>query len=193
MKTETYDKKNSTAAEQRAGDKSGSSKMETDKQEMAKKMEAAGKPGPAHQALDALKGNWKAEVKCWMEPGGQPQVSRGTSKTNWILNGHFLEEEFRGESMGKQFTGRYLLGYDNVKQKFNSVWISDMGTSMLFSEGTGDSSNKVITLEGRADCPATGRKDMLMKQVIRVVGVDRHVMEMYADGQKSMEITYTKQ
>src|SRR5882672_2333205 len=75
-------------------------------EEMQKIMEAAGTPGPAHRALDALVGNWRAEVKCWMEPGGPPNESLATAKTIWTLNGHFVQEEFHGEMMGKVFHGR---------------------------------------------------------------------------------------
>src|SRR5262245_14498414 len=107
----------------------GRDKSDAEKQEMMKKMQAAATPGPAHKALEVFVGNWKAEVKCWHEPGGAPQVSQGTAKTSWILEGHFLEEEFHGEMMGQPFTGRSLLGYDNTKQKFNSVWVSDVQTS----------------------------------------------------------------
>src|SRR5882724_8763172 len=182
----------STAVLERAEDKSGSWKSDAEKQEMQKRMEAAATPGPAHKALDAFVGNWKAEVKCWMEPGGAPNVSQGTAKTSWILNGRFLEEEFHGEMMGKAFTGRSLLGYDNTKQTFNSVWISDMQTSIFTSEGRGENGNKVITLEGKASCAATGQKDVPMKSVFRVLSPDKHVFEMFNDGAKTMEITYTR-
>ena len=84
------------------------------------------------------------------------------------------------------------MGYDNTKQTFNSVWVSDSQTSMFVSEGKGENSNKVITQEGKADCPATGRKDLTMKQVFRVISPDKHVLEMFNDGKKSMEITYTR-
>ncbi len=181
----------------RTEEKSASQPADADKQEMMKKMEEAGTPGPAHKALEALVGNWKAEVKCWHEPGGSPQVSQGTAKAKWVLNGRFLEEEFRGEMMGKPFTGRSLMGYDNAKQTFNTVWLSDMQTSMFTSEGKGDSGNKVITLEGKANCPATGRKDIPMKTVFRVISPDKHVFEMYdgskGENSKTMEITYTRQ
>ena len=160
-----------------------------------KKMEEAGTPGPAHKALQTLVGDWKAEVKCWMDPAGSPDVTQGTAKGTLVFNGRFLEEEFHGEMMGRPFTGKTLLGFDNTKQTFNSVWMSDTQTSMFTSEGKGDSGNKVITLEGKASCPATGRKDIAMKTVLRLVSPDKHVLEMY-DGSKgnakTMEITYTK-
>src|SRR4029077_4609376 len=200
MKTETYDKGAMTTTDRpRAGTQSGSDswKPDADKAEMMKKVEAAGKPGPGHQALNALVGEWKAEVKCWMEPGGSPEVSQGTAKATWKFNGRFLEEEFHGQMMGKPFTGRTLLGFDNTKQTFNSVWVSDTQTSMFISEGKGDSGNKVITLEGKASCPASGQKDIPMKTVFRVISPDKHILEMYdgSKGQnaKTMEITYTRQ
>jgi hypothetical protein len=155
MKTEVYEKEaTATTNRHQAGTQSGfdSSKPDADKAEMMKKVEAAGKPGPGHQALNALVGDWKAEVKCWMDPSGSPEVSQGTAKASWKFNGRFLEEEFHGQMMGRPFTGRTLLGFDNTKQTFNSVWVSDTQTSMFTSEGKGDSGNKVITLEGKATC-----------------------------------------
>jgi Protein of unknown function (DUF1579) len=193
MKKDVYEEGAGTATRSRGKGDSRSSRPAPNKEEMMKKMQAAGTPGPAHEALNAFEGNWKAEVKCWMEPGNEPNVSQATSKTHWIFGRRFLEEEFHGEMMGKPFTGRCLLGFDNTKQKFNSVWIDDMGTAIFTSEGRGENANKVITLEGKASCAATGRTDVPMKQIFRVVSPDKHILEMFNDGQKSMEITYTRQ
>jgi hypothetical protein len=170
---------------------------EMNREEVQKKVEEAGRPGPGHKALDSLVGNWKAEVKCWMEPGGQPHVSQGTAQAKWIMNGRFLEEDFQGEMMGKPFRGRMLTGYDNTKKVFNSVWISDMQTSMFTTEGKGEDGNKVITMEGKSSCPATDRIDLPMRTVLRLFGSDKHTFEMFdlSTGQnnKTMEITYTRQ
>ncbi|MDB6055652.1 MAG: uncharacterized protein JWN25_3175 [Verrucomicrobiales bacterium] len=185
-----------TANRPKTGSSPRSGPSEAETKEMQKKVEAAGTPGPEHKALDVLVGDWKAEVKCWMEPDGPPHVSQGTSKASWILNGRFLEEEFRGEMMGKPFTGRTLMGYDNIKHTFNSVWISDMQTSMFISQGKGENGNKTITLEGKADCAASGQKDMPMKTTLRLVSPDKHIFEMYngakGENTKTMEITYTR-
>ena len=172
-----------------------SRKADIDRDEMMKLMEAAGTPGPAHRTLEPLVGNWKAEVKCWMDPDGPPNVSHGTAKTKWVLNGHFLQEEFSGEMMGKPFTGISLMGYDNTKQKFNTIWISDMQTSIFVSEGKGESGNRVITLEGKSTCPTADRKNVLVKSVFRLLSPDKHVFEMFDEdkGMKTMEITYTRQ
>ena len=176
--------------------KSDAVKSDAEKQEMQKKMDAAGTPGPAHKALDAFAGNWKAEVKCWCEPGGAPSVSQGTAKATWILNGRFLEEEFHGEMMGKPFTGRSLMGYDNIKQTYNTVWVTDVQTSILTSEGKAETGNKVFTLEGKGNCPATGRRDIPMKSVFRVLSPDKYSLELFDASKganaKTMEITYSR-
>ena len=181
-----------TAVLERPEAKSHSGKSDADKAEMMKKMEAAGTPGPAHKALEAFVGNWQAEVKTWCEPDGPPNVSHGTAKAGWILNGHFLQAEFHGEMMGKPFTGQTLMGYDNIKETFNTVWVSDMQTSTMTCEGKGENGNKVITLAGTSSCAATGRKDIPIKTVFRVINPDKHVFEMFNDGVQSMEITYTR-
>ena len=183
------------ATQDRSGRKTTPAPTEAQKQEMMRKVETAGAPGPAHKALNALAGNWKAEVKCWHEPGGTAEVSQARATTHWILNGRFLEEEFHGQMMGKQFTGKSVIGFDNTKQKFNMIWISDIQTSMFFAEGRGEDGNKVLTLEGKADCPATGQTGIPMKAVYRIIGPDKHLFEM-CDGSKgfakTMEITYTR-
>jgi hypothetical protein len=175
-------------------DRSGLS--EADKEEMMKKAEAAGRPGPGHKALDHFAGNWKAEVKCWMDPHGPPHVSQATAKGTWIMEGRFLQEDFEGEMMDKPFRGRSVYGYDNLKQTFNSVWISDMQTSTFVTEGRGENNNQVITLKGKSSCPATGQMDVPMKVVIRVLGPNKHTFEMFdgsrGENAKTMEITYTR-
>ena len=195
MKHEVEDMGSSAVAE-RLGParKTGPAKSDADNQEIQKKMETLGTPGAGHKALEAFIGSWKAEVKCWYEKDGPPQITQGTAKNRWILNGRFLEEEFHGEMMGKPFTGTTIMGYDNFRQAYNMVWISDIQTATFCSEGKGEQGNKVITLEGKADCPASGRKNIIIKSVLRVLSPDKHVFEMHDtdEGRKTMEITYTR-
>ena len=193
MKNGVYETETTETGRQQGATRSGTSKPGLDKEEMMKKMQAAGTPGPGHNALEALEGNWKAEVQCWMEPGGAAKTSRATAKAKWIFGGRFLEEEFHGEMMGRPFTGRCLLGFDNTKQRYKSIWIDEFSTAIQTSEGKGENGNTVITLEGKADCAATGRRDVPTKQVYRVLSHDKHVLEMFHDGEKTMEITYTRQ
>jgi len=167
-----------------------------DKAEMMKKAEEAGRPGAEHKALESLVGDWKAEVKCWMDPDGPPQVSQGTAKAALTMNGRFLQEDFNGVMMGKPFQGRTVMGFDNVKRTYQSVWVSDMQTSMFVTEGRGENGNKTITLEGTSSCGATGQTEMPMKVVMRTVSPDKRTFEMFDTSRgsdvRTMEITYTR-
>lgn len=180
-----------------AADESASQKVDPKMEEMMKKAEAAGTPGPAHQALEPLVGNWTAEVKCWMAPDAPATVTRGTAKSTWVMNGRFLQQEFRGEFMGRPFHGISFIGYDNVRQKYSSVWIDDMSTTMVTSEGDADSGGKVVTFGGTYACALTGEKHKACRQIYRILSRDKHLFEMHdpskGDNSKTMEITYTRQ
>jgi hypothetical protein len=182
--------------EERASAKSRSANKDADNEEIMTRIQEAATPGPAHHALQPLIGEWKAEVKCWSDPKGEPEVSQGAATVRWKFGGRFVEEDFLGHMMGKSFTGRNLLGFDNTKKTFNSVWVSDSQTSMFTSEGKGTDYNSVITLKGKTSCAATGRTDVPMKTVFRILDSDQHVLEMYDEGKganaKVMEIIYTR-
>jgi hypothetical protein len=179
-----------------AADKSASQKPDAKAEEMMKKMEAAGTPGPAHKVLDALAGEWNAEVKMWMAPDAPPTINKASAKSEWTMKGRFLKEEFTGEFMGQPFRGLSFIGYDNVKEKYNSVWIDDMSTTMVTSEGEADKAGKVITFEGSYACALTGEKEKPAKQVYRLISRDKHIFEMHdprlGANSKTMEITYTR-
>ena len=171
-------------------------KIDPKVEELMKKAEAACTPGPAHQALEPLVGDWNAEVKMWMEPAAPPTITKGTAKSTWTLKGRFVQQEFSGEFMGKPFRGIGFTGYDNVRQKYRSVWIDDMSTSMVTSEGDADTHGRVITLGGDYACAMTGDKHKETKQIYRILSRDKHVFEMHdparGENSKAMEITYTR-
>jgi uncharacterized protein DUF1579 len=178
-----------------AGDQ-GKSKADPAMEEMMKKAEAAGMPGPAHKVLDALVGDWNADVRFWMAPDAPPTESKGTSKVRWTHNGRFVQEDFSGSFMGKPFNGTSITGYDNVKQKYVNVWLDDMGTGITLTEGAAGKDGKVFTFEGNMSCPATGEKDKAIKYVLRIQSRDKHSFEMHdptlGEKSKTGEITYTR-
>jgi len=164
--------------------------------EMMKKAEEAAAPGAAHKKLEPFVGEWNAEVKMWMSPDAPPTVTKGSAKSTWVMNGRFVQEDFSGEMMGKPFKGMSLTGYDNVRQKYRSVWVDDMSTTIVTSEGDADDAGKVFTFGGNYACAMTGEKNKESTMVYRVLNRDKHVFEMYdlAEGKKikMMEITYTR-
>jgi Protein of unknown function (DUF1579) len=171
-------------------------KFDPEMEEIMKKAEAAPTPGPAHQVLEPLVGEWDAEVKTWMDPDAPPTISKGTAKSTWALKGRFVQQEFSGEFMGQPFHGIGFTGYDNVRQKYRSVWIDDMSTTIVTSEGDAEGDGKVITLGGDYACAMTGEKHKPTSQIYRILSRDKHVFEMHDPARgansKVMEITYIR-
>jgi hypothetical protein len=153
-------------------------------------------PGTHHEGLKNFVGEWKAQVKVWQEPGTEPQVSAGKCKYEMILGNRFLAQTMAGEAMGMPFEGMGLSGFDNMKNKHVTMWVDNMGTSILYSEGECSNHCSVETHRTTVKDPMTGT-DKKVKMVSRVIDKDKHVFEWYMindDGSefKSMEITYTR-
>ena len=162
----------------------------------AKKMEQAIAPGAAHKTLEPFIGEWTAEIKAWMAPGQPPAESKGTAKAIWILDGRYVQEDFSGDFMGQPFRGMSLTGYDNVREKYSSLWVDNMSTTMVTSEGDLDAAGKVLTFNGDYACAMTDNKHRKAKLITRIVSKDKHIFEMHdpslGDNSKMMEITYTR-
>jgi len=152
-------------------------------------------PGPMHEMMAKSVGDWKATIKFWMDPAGEPTVVEGTSKVEMILGGRYLKETSNSMVMGMPMEGLNLMGYDNATKEFTSVWIDNMGTGTMVANGTYDDETKTITLHGSMFDPMTG-KDTKFRETLHIIDDNHHVFEMYTDndGQevKSMEVEYTR-
>ncbi len=164
--------------------------------EMMAKWMAYSTPGEKHQALDQLVGNWDTTMKAWMPGSEMAQESTGTSTVEWILGGRFIQQKFSGMHMGQPFEGIGLTGYDNQKQKYQAVWIDNMGTGMMTSTMNYDASTKTFSEEGSFSCPMKG-SELFFKAVMTIKDADHYTYEMYTTDEsgkesKMMEIQYTK-
>ena len=164
--------------------------------EMMAKWQEYAMPGAGHKALDPLVGNWDYTITWWETPDSQPQKSTGTSEVKWIMGGRFLEQTANGTSMGQEFQGMGIMGYDNMKKEYIGAWIDNMGTGMMTSTGTYDPSTKSFTEKGTFSCPQEGG-DKSFRGVTTLVSPDKYTYEMYAagkDGKESrmMEIVYAR-
>ncbi|PYJ10956.1 MAG: hypothetical protein DMF06_04490 [Verrucomicrobia bacterium] len=172
------------------------------KKMMAEMMELA-KMGENHKLLAEMAGSWTYTVKMWMDPSGKPQESKGTATRKAIMDGRFMIAEHSGKFQmpgadGKMknmdFKGMAIEGYDNVKKKFVSSWIDNMGTMILNSEGTYDAASK--TFNYTANCEMMPGMPVKIREVVKITDKDHHMFEWYEDrGQgetKTMEIAYTR-
>jgi Protein of unknown function (DUF1579) len=176
-----------------------------DPQEMMKQMMELAKLNENHKLLADLDGNWTYTIKFWMnpDPNAKPEESKGTAVRKSIMNGRFSTLDVTGKMEmpgpdGKKkemtFVGHGIDGYDNVKKKFVGSWIDNMGTGIMFSEGTYDPTTKTFTYTSEYE-GVPGVKQQI-REVIKVTDKDHHTLEWYENrgGQdvKTMEIAYTR-
>ena len=143
-------------------------------QRMMQLAEELAAPGEAHQRLDYFTGEWDTSTTVMgMEPVA------GTQSIKWILGGRQLHSSFKGTMMGRPFEGFGLLGYDNYKKKYTSVWCDSQSTTLLTSEGLADQTGKVITLYGTMDEWMDGTHDKAVKYIYRIVDEDTYEFEIH--------------
>jgi uncharacterized protein DUF1579 len=170
--------------------------------EMKQMMELA-KLNENHKVLATTDGTYSYVVKMWMDPKGQPTESKGTATRKAIMDGRYVTGEYSGTfkmpgADGKMkdmnFKGMSLDGYDNVKKKFVSSWIDNMGTGIMMMDGAYDAGTKTFTYT--ADYEMMPGMKSKVREVIKMTDKDHMTMEYYEDrGQgeaKSMEINYTR-
>ena len=99
-----------------------------------------------------------------------------------------------GKMKTTQFKGMGINGYDNLKQKFVSSWIDNMGTGIATSEGTYDTATKTFTYTGDEEtAPGTTTK---VRETLQMTDKNHCLLQWFENraGQeaKTMEISYTR-
>lgn len=169
---------------------------------MAKMMELA-EPGENHRLLAQLAGSWNYRMKFWMAPDAPPSESTGLAERKAVFGGRYFITEASGKvpmpgADGKlqevDFKGMAVEGYDNVKQKFVSTWIDNMGTGITVSEGAYDAASKTFTYHYEMEL-VPGMKTKT-RQTVKIEDANHHLYAWYEDrgGKevKTMEVEYTR-
>jgi hypothetical protein len=134
----------------------------------------------------------------WMAPDAKPEETTGTAKMKMTMGGRWLAQEFKGKAMGQKYEGQGMVGYDNVKGQFTSVWTDNMSTGPMTGEGTYDPATKTIKETATASCPVTPGGTKKFRTEWQLMDKNKMVYSMYGTGPeggpefKMMEITYTR-
>ncbi|MFQ5510276.1 MAG: DUF1579 domain-containing protein [Candidatus Krumholzibacteriia bacterium] len=152
-------------------------------------------PGSHHKQLKNLVGKWNAKIMMWERPGAEATVSEGTAAAEMILGGRFVMSHMSSEMMGMPFKGVGMVGYDKVTKKHTSLWLDNMGTQMLYTEG--DCENHCKTETHYATVTGPLGNQMKVRFVNNIIDENKHTFEWYVIGDggnefKQMEIVYTR-
>lgn len=144
-------------------------------------------PNENHQHFAEMVGTWSHKVTMWMAPDAPPMESTATSTSELSLDGRWLEETFSGSMWGMPFEGHNLLGYDNFREEYVSIWRDNLGTAPMISRGTYDPATKTMTLTASVDDFMTGARDVPVRQVMTSSDPTHSTMEMYMPGPDGTE------
>lgn len=165
--------------------------------EMMKKFEEYAKPGAPHKLLEGMAGNWNYTSKMWESRTAKPEEAKGTSSFKMILGGRFLQQEIKGKAMGMPFDGVGLVGYDNMKKKYETTWMDSMSTGTMRGEGSFNESTKTLSDAGEYSCPITN-KQRSYRSEWKITDKNNMTFAMFGPGMedpaefKMMEITYKR-
>jgi hypothetical protein len=148
--------------------------------EMMAQWQAAMTPSDGHARLMPMVGTWKATTTFTMAPGAPSQTSEGSSVHRFVLGGRYLEQNYKGMSMGMPFEGHGFTGYDNVQKRYVGVWMDTFGTGLMSSISTGKPSDERIDFVCEAVEPS-GKK-RLFDAIVRVRDHEHHSYEMWTKG-----------
>ncbi|MEX2217091.1 MAG: DUF1579 domain-containing protein [Phycisphaeraceae bacterium] len=145
----------------------------------------AGVPGKMHEHLKRDVGQWKGKNTMWMYPGAEPVAAESTCSIKSILDGRFIQVEWKGDLPGMgPFHGMGINGFDNVTQKFSGFWIDSMGTGVMTGTGELSKDGKTLSWSFSYNCPIN-RKPVAMRQVEKITGANTKTLEMFGADPKS--------
>jgi hypothetical protein len=103
-----------------------------------------------HEWLRQFIGEWTSRGEGTAEPGQPAMTCEGTTSSR-PLGEFWVVSTIQIEMSGVRVDAFQTLGYDPNKKKYISTWIDSMVNHMWLSEGTVDTSGRILTLE--ADGP----------------------------------------
>lgn len=127
--------------------------------EMMKKFMEASTPGASHKVLNDMVGEFTMSSKAWHAADAKPMEGKGTASMAVILGGRWLQYKVQQATSGEfpGFEGLGLLGYDNVKKSYKSIWLDTQSTSAMIGDGQFDAGSKTLKETGVYSCPLTGK------------------------------------
>jgi hypothetical protein len=158
----------------------------------AKKVPKLTLPTEQHKRLDALAGVWDVAVKFKVGPD-KFQNGTATCTAKWILDGKFLQQEYKSTVNGRPFTVLQMLGYDTTNQQFIEVYFNSLETAPMHNVGTLSDDGKVITHLGEHLDMAT-QKLVKLRTVYTFTDKDHFLLEWFqtgADGKEDKVVTLT--
>ena len=176
-------------------DTNAGTKMSSKEQKEQKAWMTYMTPGEMHKMLAKSNGDWHENLTYWMAPGAPGTNAESECTNKMIMGDRYQESIHTGTMMGMPFEGKSVVGYDNARKVFQSTWVDNMGSGVMYLEGKYNEKAKTITFKGTAVDGMTGKIENI-RQTMKFVDDKTQMMEMFMTKEgkefKTMEIKFTK-
>lgn len=157
-------------------------------------MEAA-HPGEHHDHLKPYVGKWHGQIKMWMAPGSEPMLNEHSAEADWMMGGRYIQWRHAGSFSGMDFEGFGIDGYNNTAERYESMWIDNMGTLVLLYTGHCEDDGKTRTVSTSFTDPMSGG-EVHNRMVFAWIDDEHFKMDSYMKNDtgefKNMEIVYSR-
>jgi hypothetical protein len=155
----------------------------------------ADNPGPEHEALAKLAGEYTTMMRFRPTAAQPAQESKGTAKFTSVLDGRFILEESTGEQFGKQFKARKIYGYNNAAKRYESAWVYTASTAIMTLHGSSPDGGKTIRLNATVAQANDAQMNLIV--TLKRINDDSFTVELdlkTPDGTAgpALETTYTR-
>src|SRR5205085_2603447 len=132
-------------------------------------------PGPEHQALTKLAGEYTTASRFRLKPGDPAQESKGTAKLTSVLGGRFLADESAGEQFGQPFTSWKLYGYNATAKRYEATWAYTGSTALMTLTGASGDGGRTIKFDAAVE--QGGGAKMSLGVTLKVLDADHFAVE----------------
>lgn len=160
-------------------------------------MQKYGVPAEEHKALAKRVGDWTFKAEFWYAPGTEAETTEGTANYSMMMGDRYLLGEYSSSFDGQPFEGGGLTGYDRIKNEYQSIWIDNMSTAIMWMSGQSTDGGKTFEFKGQMPDPMAGAYTA-SRSTEKWVDDNTWVMESFGpspiDGKEfmTMRITYTR-
>lgn len=152
--------------------------------------------------LTSLAGDWFYTITVWAasDDAAKRYKATGKIKNEMVLGDRFLsgtfidDRNFGGHQVAVK--GQSLIGYDNDKKSFTSVWVDSLSTGMMIGKGNYDAKEKVLNETGRFTDPLDGTEKTFRSE-LKLTDAENHKRTIFITDKagkesKYMEIDYRR-
>jgi hypothetical protein len=144
--------------------------------------EDPGAPSVHHEILNRIAGKWEHSISLWRSPGADPESIVMEADYRWILGGRFLRGVYTGYIEGAYFEARDVVGYDNLRGEYQSLWVDNEATGFTLATGRYDKRQNALILEGTQDNLEKKVKDEPFRFIYRFGDEKSMTIEVHVPG-----------